>query len=161
MSTERDELMLDSVGPSAKGGIEIKTHAGGPETSAALLLMAEAMMVTLADNNAENYVEMELRASDKKQYVMTLQRKGHITPHQARVKAEEALEAAKPRMVTTLDELEELPVGSVVLGKWLAQKWADPEGEMWHVAGKGMYWDLEQFTGRGGLPAIVLQEGTA
>jgi Ser/Thr protein kinase RdoA (MazF antagonist) len=65
----------------------------------------------------------------------------------------------KPRTLTTAEELRDLPVTAVVLGKWLAQKWADPEGELWHVAGKGMVWDSEQLIQRGGLPTTVLHEG--
>jgi len=64
----------------------------------------------------------------------------------------------RPRTVTTVEELDALPISAVVRGKWLAEKWADEEGELWYVAGKGMRWDTEQLVQRGGLPAEVLQE---
>lgn len=65
----------------------------------------------------------------------------------------------KPRTITAREELDALPAQAVIRGKWLADKWADPEGEMWHVAGKGMNWDTEQLIQRGILPATVLYEG--
>jgi hypothetical protein len=110
----RDELMLDSMGPSAKGGFEIKTHAGGPETAETLLFIADSMRATLDAHDAPNYLEMEVKASDGKRYIMTLQRAGKITPHEARVVAEEALAAVKPRSITTAAQLEDLPFGSAV-----------------------------------------------
>ena len=86
-----------------------------------------------------------------------------LTPMVASAAADAVLAAnyRKPRTVTTVEELDALPVGSVILGKWLAQKWADPDGEMWHIAGKGMYWDLEQMVQRVCLHATVLHEGDA
>lgn len=74
--------------------------------------------------------------------------------------AEVLLEAGywKPRTITTAEELDALEVGAVVRGKWLAEKWADEEGELWYVAGNWMRWDTEQLVQRGGLPAEVLQE---
>lgn len=89
-----DELILDSAGPTERG-FGMKMHAGGPKTSEALLFIADSMRSMLDEHNAPNYVEMELRAGDGKQYIMTLQRKGRITPHQARMAAEEALAAMK------------------------------------------------------------------
>jgi hypothetical protein len=94
MSSENDALMLDSAGPTGTG-FGMKMHAGGPKTAETLLFIADSMRSMLDEHNAPNYVEMELRASDGKQYIMTLQRKGKITPHEARVAAEEALEALK------------------------------------------------------------------
>lgn len=79
-----------------------------------------------------------------------------LVQHQAEV----AIAHRKPRTITTAEELEALEVTAVIRGKWLAEKWADEEGEMWHVAGKGMNWDTEQLVQRGGLPATVLYEGT-
>lgn len=84
----RDELMLDSMGPSAKGGFEVKTHAGGPETAETLLFIADSMRGALDGHDAPNYLEMEVNASDRKRYIMTLQRAGKITPHSARLAAE-------------------------------------------------------------------------
>jgi hypothetical protein len=75
--------------------------------------------------------------------------------------AKAVLEAAASymhRTITTVEELDALEVTAVIRGKWLAEKWADPEGDMWHVAGKGMNWDTEQLAQRGGLPATVLLE---
>jgi len=109
-----DELMLDGMGPSSKGGFEIRTHAGGPQTAETLLFIADSMRSMLDEHDAPNYLEMEVKASDGKRYIMTLQRQGKITPHAARLAAEEALEAAKPRTITTLSELEALPFGSAV-----------------------------------------------
>lgn len=86
--SDRDELMLDSMGPSAKGGFEIKTHAGGPETAETLLFIADSMRSMLDEHQAPNYLEMEVKASDRKQYIMTLQRAGKVTPHSARMAAE-------------------------------------------------------------------------
>jgi hypothetical protein len=114
MNNARDELMLDSMG-STPSGFEIKTHAGGPETAETLLFIADSMRATLDEYEAENYLEMEVKASDGKRYIMTLQRAGKVTPHQARVKAEEALEASKPRTIETVEELDALPAGSVIL----------------------------------------------
>jgi hypothetical protein len=110
----RDELMLDSMGPSPEGGFEIKTHAGGPETAETLLFIADSMRSMLDEHDAPNYLEMEVKASDGKNYIMILQRRGKITPHAARLAAEEALEASKPRTVTTAAQLEALPFGSAV-----------------------------------------------
>lgn len=111
--TARDELMLDSMGPTPTG-FEIRTHAGGPQTAETLLFIADSMRSMLDEHEAPNYLEMELRATDRKNYIMTLQRKGKVTPHQARAAAEAALEAAKPRTITTAAQLEDLPFGSAV-----------------------------------------------
>jgi hypothetical protein len=73
-------------------------------------------------------------------------------------KALKELGYVKHREIVTVEELNDLPVGAVIRGKWLAEKWADEDGELWHVAGKGMRWDVEQLVGRGGLPAMVLTE---
>ena len=139
----RDELMLDSMGPSSKGGFEIKTHAGGPETADTLLFIADSMRSMLDEHNAPNYLEMEVKASDGKNYIMTLQRSGNITPHQARLKAEEVLEAAKPRTITTAEGLDALPNGTVVLSESYHsdvdgtavsfQRWYDGD---WHRGGR-------------------------
>lgn len=110
-----DELMLDSMGTSPEGGFEIKTHAGGPETAATLLFIADSIRSTLDEHDAPNYVEMEVKASDGKNYILTLQRKGKITPHAARLAAEAALEAAMPRTITTAEEMDRLRFQSVVL----------------------------------------------
>jgi hypothetical protein len=156
-----DELMLDSVGPSAKGGFEIKTHAGGPETSETLLFIADSMRATLDAHDAPNYLEMEVKASDGKRYIMTLQRAGKLTPHSARLAAEEALEAAKPRAITTAEELDGLPVGSVVntdAGAW--EKASDPDDAdditFWLQAGNRRWNPSRDVT----LPATVLHEPT-
>jgi hypothetical protein len=114
MSQEHDELMLDSAGPTATG-FEIRTHAGGPQTADTLVFIADSMRSVLDEHNAPNYLEMELQASDQKRYIMTLQRKGHVTPHEARTAAEEALRASKSRVVETEHDVDALPVGSVVL----------------------------------------------
>lgn len=82
-----DELMLDSAGPTASG-FEIKTHAGGPGTAETLLFIADSMRAMLDEHEAPNYLEMEVKASDGKRYIMTLQRAGKITPHGARLAAE-------------------------------------------------------------------------
>lgn len=83
-----DELMFDSA-RNTPTGFELKTHAGGPQTANALLIMADSMRHALDDYDAKNYLEIEVRAGDGKQYVMTLQRRGGaVTPHEARVKAE-------------------------------------------------------------------------
>jgi hypothetical protein len=121
----RDELMLDSMG-STPNGFEIKTHAGGPQTAETLLFIADSMRATLDEYEAENYLEMEVKASDCKRYVMTLQRAGKITPHQARVKAEEALKAAQPRTITTAEELKTVYEGAVL---------RDVHGDMWSIDG--------------------------
>lgn len=121
MSNETDALMLDSAGPTAKG-FGMKMHAGGPKTTETLLFIADSMRSMLDEHNAPNYVEMELRASDGKQYIMTLQRGGKITPVQARIAAEEALEAAKPRTITTVEELEALGKFSTIM---------EPNGSVW------------------------------
>jgi len=86
--SDRDELMLDSMGPSAQGGFEIKTHAGGPETAETLLFIADSMRSMLDEHNAPNYLEMEVTAGDRKRYIMNLQRAGKVTPHGARLAAE-------------------------------------------------------------------------
>lgn len=103
---ERDELMLDSMGPSSKGGFEIKTHAGGPQTAETLLFIADSMRTTLDEYDAPNYLEMEVKASDGKNYIMTLQRKGKITPHAARLAAESIVAKASSliRDLTDRDE---------------------------------------------------------
>ena len=137
----RDELMLDSMGPSSKGGFEIKTHAGGPETAETLLFIADSMRATLDAHDAPNYLEMEVKASDGKRYIMTLQRAGKITPHAARIAAEGALAAAKPRTISSVDELEALGSSATVLSAtgtvWVSdgdctEPWAsvveDPQG---------------------------------
>jgi hypothetical protein len=67
----------------------------------------------------------------------------------------------KPQQVTTVEELDALEVGTVVRGKWLAEKWAEDEDEVWYVAGKAMFWTNEDLTLRGGLPATVLHVGGA
>lgn len=64
----------------------------------------------------------------------------------------------KPRTITTLEELDALEVGAVVRGKWLAEKWATPEGDVWFIAGRNMEWFTDDLVLRGGLPAEVLQE---
>lgn len=92
MSQDNDALMLDSAGPT-ETGFGMKMHAGGPKTQETLLFIADSIRSTLDEHNAPNYVEMEVRAGDGKQYIMTLQRGGKITPHQARVAAEESLAA--------------------------------------------------------------------
>lgn len=109
-----DELMLDSAGPTATG-FEIRTHAGGPQTAETLLFIADSMRSALDEYDAPNYLEMEVNASDGKHYILTLQRKGKVTPHQARVAAEEALAASRPRTITTTEEVDALPHKSVVL----------------------------------------------
>lgn len=66
----------------------------------------------------------------------------------------------KPRTITTVEELNALPVRSVIRGNWLAEKWAEPEGECWHIAGKALSWFTEQLASYNGLPATVLYEPT-
>lgn len=90
-----DALMLDSAGPSSTG-FDIQMHAGGPKTQETLIFIADSMRHALDEHKATNYLEMELRASDHRQYVMTLQRRGGaVTPHQARQAAERRAEAAE------------------------------------------------------------------
>ena len=58
------------------------------------------------------------------------------------------------------EQLEDLPVGSIVSGMWTAEKWADPEGERWHVAGKAQPWTTEFLIGMSGdSPFTLLREG--
>jgi hypothetical protein len=90
-----DQLMLDSAGPDPRGGFNARMHAGGPQTKEILLTIADAMRATLDEHAAPNYLEMGVRASDGKEYVMVLQRKGKLTPHEARQNAE--AEAARLR----------------------------------------------------------------
>jgi hypothetical protein len=155
-----DELMLDSMGPSSKGGFEIRTHAGGPETAETLLFIADSMRATLDAHDAPNYLEMEVKASDGKRYIMTLQRAGKITPHAARLAAEEAREAAKPRVIETVEELEALPNGSVVLSEVYRhyvngmdisfQRWEDG---LWHRGARSTDTHPDNF-----LPVKVIHE---
>ena len=160
-----DELMLDGMGPSAKGGFEIRTHAGGPETANTLLFIADSMRSMLDEHDAPNYLEMEVKASDGKQYIMTLQRHGKITPHAARLVAEEALKAAKPRTITTAEELDALPVGSVVLhnGRAFQHYPAYPapfdEYQKWKCADGGFVRSTKD--GSMILPATVIHEAAA
>ncbi|YCK81365.1 hypothetical protein M1D89_20195 [Arthrobacter sp. D3-18] len=132
----RDVLMLDSAGPTATG-FGLKMHAGGPQTAETLLFIADSMRSMLDEHDAPNYLEMELQASDRKQYVMTLQRKGKITPHQARVAAEEALASAQPRAVTTVEDLEALPFEAVIRDAegHVLERWGDAEHVMWSTPG--------------------------
>jgi hypothetical protein len=123
----RDELMLDSMGPSPEGGFEIKTHAGGPETAETLLFIADSMRSMLDEHDAPNYLEMEVKASDGKNYIMILQRRGKITPHAARLAAEEALEASKPRTITTVEELDALVAGTIIRDPLPCIKWGSGE----------------------------------
>lgn len=88
----------------------------------------------------------------------SVEQKGFLR-EQARI----MLEAAAPHLIapielTTEEELDALPVGAVVRGKWLAEKWADEEGDLWYVAGKGMRWETGDLVRRGGLPATVIHE---
>lgn len=155
----RDELMLDSMGATPTG-FEIKTNAGGPQTAETLLFIADSMRSMLDEHEAPNYLEMELKGTDGKRYIMTLQRAGKVTPHQARIRAEEALEASKPRAITTTEELDALPVGTVVLSdtyrhyidKWQVafQRWSDGE---WHRGARAVETHPDNF-----LPATVLHE---
>lgn len=112
--TVRDELMLDSMG-ATRDGFGMSMHAGGPDTARTLLFIADSMRSALDGHNAPNYLEMEVKSSDGKHYILTLQRGGKITPHQARVAAEEALEAAKPRTITTTEELDGLGRNAAIL----------------------------------------------
>lgn len=161
--TARDELMLDSMG-STPSGFEIKTHASGPETAATLLFIADSMRATLDAHNAPNYLEMEVKASDGKRYIMNLQRAGKLTPHQARVNAEQALEASKPRVITTPEELDALPVGSVVLRNGRAfQRFAPrpapfDEYPLWRCGDGGFVRSSKD--GSTILPATVVHEAT-
>lgn len=88
-----DELMLDSMGATPTG-FEIKTHAGGPESAATLLFIADSIRSVLDGHDAPNYVEMEVKGTDGKGYILTLQRQGKVTPHKARMAAEESLASA-------------------------------------------------------------------
>ncbi|MCO4257340.1 hypothetical protein [Pseudarthrobacter cellobiosi] len=156
-----DELMLDSMG-ATPNGFEIRTHAGGPETADTLLFIADAMRDALDGHNAPNYLEMEVKASDGKRYIMNLQRAGKLTPHQARVNAEEALEASKPRTITKAEELDALPVGSVVLhnGRAFQHYPAYPapfdEYQQWKCGDGGFVRSTKD--GSSILPATVLHE---
>ena len=90
-----DALMLDSA-RSTPTGLDIQMHAGGPNTQKALIFIADAMRSQLDEYEATNYLEMQLRASDGKNYVMTLQRQGGaITPHEARQAAEARLDKVR------------------------------------------------------------------
>lgn len=68
---------------------------------------------------------------------------------------------SNPKVIITAEELDALPVGSIINGRWLAEKWAEPEGEVWHVAGKGQPWDHDKMLRMMALPAVVLSEPTA
>lgn len=155
-----DELMLDSMGATPTG-FEIRTHAGGPQTADTLLFIADSMRSALDEFDAPHYLEMEVKASDGKRYIMNLQRAGKLTPHQARLNAEQALEALKPGRVTTEDELDVLPVGSVVLSdgksfrggfRMAFQRWDDG---LWHRGARAGSTHPDNF-----LPATVLHEAT-
>ena len=108
-----------------------------------------AKLLFVTDNSAAADVEAEWRAAGGQQlaYIYAMA---------------DALIAAgyrKNRTISAAEELEALPVQSVIRGKFTAEKWADEEGELWYVAGKGMRWDTEQLVQRGALPATVLFEG--
>lgn len=75
----RDALMLDSA-KSTPTGFDIQMHAGGPKTEETLIFIADSMRSALDEYDAQNYLEMKLRASDHKNYVMTLQRQGERLP---------------------------------------------------------------------------------
>lgn len=151
----RDELMLDSAGPTATG-FGLKMHAGGPQTAETLLFIADSMRSMLDEHDAPNYLEMELGASDGKQYVMTLQRKGKITPHQARVAAEEALKLAKPRSVTTSEDLDALTFESVIRDAegHVLERWGDAEHVQWSTPGCKWFVPATEIA----LPVTVLYE---
>lgn len=154
----RDELMLDGMGATPTG-FEIKTHAGGPETAKTLLFIADAMRDALDGHEAPNYLEMEVKASDGKRYIMTLQRAGKITPHQARVNAEKALASARPRTITTVEELDALIAESVVrcAAGMVFEKYPDDEGpefDFWLMIGESRAKPSARIT----LPATVLYE---
>ncbi|QCB97149.1 hypothetical protein E5206_09560 [Arthrobacter sp. PAMC25564] len=158
--SDRDELMLDSMG-STPSGFEIKMHAGGPDTARTLLFIADAMRSTLDEHDAPNYVEMEVKASDGKQYIMILQRKGKLTPHSARLAAEEALEASKPRTIESVEELDALPAESVIRSDAgiVYERYADedgPEFDFWLIPGE----QRAQGATKIDLPATVLCEPT-
>ncbi|UUG70015.1 hypothetical protein SEA_ZUCKER_56 [Arthrobacter phage Zucker] len=64
----------------------------------------------------------------------------------------------KPQTITTAEELDALPIKAVIRGKWLAEKRATPEGDVWFIAGRNMEWFTDDLVMRGGLPATVLDE---
>ncbi|WXW93180.1 hypothetical protein SEA_BRAYBEAST_44 [Arthrobacter phage BrayBeast] len=64
----------------------------------------------------------------------------------------------KPRTITNAEELDALPIKAVIRGKWLAEKWATPESDVWFIAGRNMEWFTDDLVMRGGLPATVLDE---
>lgn len=90
-----DALMLDNA-HSTPTGFDIHMHAGGPKTEEALIFIADSMRSALDEYDATNYLEMKLRASDGRNYVMLLQRQGGaLTPHEARQAAEGRAEVAE------------------------------------------------------------------
>lgn len=101
----RDALMLDSA-KSTPTGFDIQMHAGGPKTEETLIFIADSMRSALDEYDAKNYLEMKLRASDHKNYVMTLQRQGGaLTPHEAREAAESRAEAAETMLAAVRERV--------------------------------------------------------
>lgn len=103
-----DALMLDSA-KSTPTGFDIQMHAGGPKTQEALIFIADSMRSALDEYDAKNYLEMKLRASDGRQYVMTLQRQGGaLTPHEAREAAEVRAGVAEAKVAAVREALLDL-----------------------------------------------------
>lgn len=59
------------------------------------LVIGESLRGLLDGANAANYVEMQMHASDGKQYIMTLRRGERPTPHELRLKAERERDDAR------------------------------------------------------------------
>jgi|GEM_PF-5286960 len=123
-NVDADQLMLAEV-KAGGGNLYLKVHGGGPKTEAILLSIADSMRDMLDTHNAPNYLEMEIAGPDGKRYIMLLQRRGKITPHEAR----KAAEAERDALAATVERV-----------RALADEWDmdyEPAGETLHAALNG------------------------
>lgn len=77
-------------------------------------VVANALAAILEDSKAENYVEMHMRGSDRKEYTVLVRRHEKPTPHEMRMRAE----AERDRLTSILAALR-APSDAVI-------EWEDP-----------------------------------
>ncbi|MCZ4557948.1 hypothetical protein O4215_20515 [Rhodococcus maanshanensis] len=102
------DMMLKSMTPTATG-VDLVMEAGGPNSEAVLLAIADSCDALLAKHGAENYVEFGVEKDGLERYLVCVRRSVRPSPHDLRKRADQRAAALEARIANThavLDDAE-------------------------------------------------------